>query len=147
MERGDKTMWRRYKKYSPEFRKKVMNELLNGSETYSELTRRYGLSWALLATWMRRYGQVATDEEEDSRMLKARIADLEQMVGRLTMENAFLKKFAACAPSKTSATSSIVTAKTLRTSRRHAGSWALPAARTITEGNPSGSKTPGSKNG
>jgi hypothetical protein len=89
------------------------------------------------------------EAEEDSRALQGRVAELERMVGRLAMENDFLKKFAAYAKQQTSERSSIVTAKTLGWPGR-AGSLGLPAARTTTvsEGTPNKpSKMPGSKNG
>jgi transposase-like protein len=131
MERGDNTMWRKYKRYTPAFRHKVMKELLNGPETNQELVQKYGMSRSLLSIWMRRYGPLE-EEEEDSRMLKARIAELEQMVGRLTMENAFLKKFETYARSKTSEATSIVTAKSLKASAGPVSSLGYPAAHTIT---------------
>ncbi len=139
-------MWRKYKRYTPAFRHKVMKELLSGQETNQELVQKYGLSPSLLSMWMRRYGPLE-EEEEDSRMLKARISELEQMVGRLTMENAFLKKFETYARSKTSETTSIVTAKTLKASAGPASSWGFPAARTITGREDREPKRPGLKSG
>jgi hypothetical protein len=50
------------------------------------------------------------------------------------MENDLLKKFAAYTQQQTSERSSIVTARTLRASRRPAGSLGLPAARITTGG-------------
>jgi hypothetical protein len=99
---------------------------------------------------VKRYGIEAPgdSEEGDMRALKARVAELERMVGRLTMENDFLKKFAAFTKQQTNARSSIVTPKTLA-SPKLAGSLDLPEARTtmpvesglIKPGKTSGSKS------
>lgn len=142
-------MWRKYKKYDEAFRRKAVDELVNGTMGYTELSRHYGLSSGLLSQWAKRYGLEASgeDEEGDMRALKARVAELERMVGRLTMENDFLKKFAAFTKQQTSARSSIVTPKTLA-SPKPVGSWDLPEARITTPaetGLIKPVKTPGSK--
>jgi transposase len=151
MERKGKTMWRQYKKYGAEFRRRVVDELMSGSAGYSELTDRYGLSGGLLTQWVKRYGGQAPveDEEADTRVLRARLAELERMVGRLTMENDFLKKFAAYTKQQTNERLSIVTPKNWEPPRP-AGSLGLPAARTTTGPQtpvPRMLKTPGSKGG
>jgi len=104
-------MWRKKKQYAEEFRRRVVDELMNGSMGYAELSRHYGLSGGLLSQWVKRYGVEASSENEevDSRALKARVAELERMVGRLAMENDFLKKFAAFTKQRTNERSSIVT--------------------------------------
>src|SRR5258708_2046000 len=135
MERKGKTMWRQYKKYNAQFRRQVLEELMTGPDSYTDLTRRYGLSAGLLSQWTKRYGgHPMSEEEEDSRTLRARVAELERMVGRLTMENDFLKKFAAYAKQQTNERSSIITAKTLKASSPAAGSLDLAGARITTGG-------------
>jgi len=119
------------KAYTPKFREQVVREYLYGTASYTELMQRYGLSSGVLGKWIKRYGAVL-DEEEGSPALRKRVGELERMVGHLTMENDLLKKFAAYAQQQTSERSSIVTARTLRVSRRPADSSGLPGARIIT---------------
>ena len=143
-------MWRKYKKYDETFRRKVLDELVNGSMGYAELSRHYGLTGGLLSQWVKRYGIEAPgdDEEGDMRALKGRVAELERMVGRLTMENDFLKKFAAFTKQRTNERSSIITPRTLA-SPKPAGSLDLPEVRTTMQvgtGLIKPGKTSGSKN-
>lgn len=120
------------KVYTQKFREQVVREYLYGSSGYTELMQRYGLSSGVLGKWCKRYGSRVAEDEEGAPTLRKRVTELERMVGRLTMENDLLKKFAAYTRQQTSEHSSIVTAKTLKASRRDAGSWGLPAARITT---------------
>ena len=134
--------------YSEAFKRQVVEEILQGAGSAAEVTRKYGLSSGIVYRWCREREEKITPAEEDSRVLRARVAELERMVGRLAMENDFLKKFAAYTKQQTNAHSSVITAKTLAASRRPAGWLGLPAARTTTrpEGGPSANgKTPSSK--
>ncbi len=120
------------KMYTQKFREQVVREYLYGSSGYSELMKRYGLSSGILGKWCKRYGGRVAEDEEGAPTLQKRVVELERMVGRLTMENDLLKKFAAYTRQQTSEHSSIVTAQTLRASRRDAGSWGSPAVRITT---------------
>ena len=135
------------KVYGRKFREQVVREYFSGAATYTELMQRYGLSSGLLGKWCRRSGG-RSQEIEDSPDLQRRVAELERMVGRLTMENDLLKKFAAYTQQQTSERSSIVTAKTLRALPRPAGSLGLPGAPIITRAiaAPRRGRPPGSKN-
>ena len=143
----------RYKKkvYTAALREQVVREYLNGTDSTEEINQRYGLSSGLLSYWVKRYSREKTPEvEEDPRMLKVRVAELERMVGRLTMENDLLKKFAAYTKQQTSERSSIVTARSLEASKRDAGCLGLPGAATTTGseiGRFAMAKTPGLKRG
>jgi transposase len=140
----------RKKTYTAELREQVVREYLSGSDTTNEISERYGLSSGLLSYWVKRSGREKVPETaEDAHMLRTRIAELERMVGRLTMENDLLKKFAAYTKQQTSERSSIVTARTLAASRRDAGYLGLPGAATTTGGEIVRSKVvkmPGSRN-
>jgi transposase-like protein len=129
-----KTMWRRYKKYDEAFRRQVVNELMNGTGGYAELTKRYGLTSGLLTQWAKRYGVEAPVEGEEphTRELRVRVAELERMIGRLAMENDFLKKFAAFTKQQTNERLSIVTPRNWAPPKP-AGSLGSPEARTITD--------------
>jgi len=120
------------KAYTQKFREEVVREYLYGSASYTELMQRHGLTTGVLGKWIKRYGGLVAQDEEGSPAMVKRVVELERMVGRLTMENDLLKKFAAYARQQTSEHSSIVTAKTLRASRPDAGSWGSPAARITT---------------
>jgi transposase len=128
MKRERKAMIEIRKAYTQKFREQVVREYLYGSSGYSELVRRYGLSSGVLGKWCKRYGERVAEDEEGAPMLSKRVIELERMVGRLTMENDLLKKFAAYTRQQTSERSSIITAKTLKASNRGAGLLALPAA-------------------
>ena len=120
------------KVYTQKFREQVVREYMYGSSGYTELMQRYGLSSGVLGKWCKRYGSRVAEDEEGAPTLRKRVMELERMVGRLTMENDLLKKFAAYTRQQTSEHSSIVTAKTLRASRQDAGSWGSRAARITT---------------
>ena len=134
-----------HKRYTREFKRQVVEELVNGPDSGVAVSRKYGLSSGLLSRWCKEFDEGAAPEpEEDSRALRVRVAELERKIGQLTMENDFLKKFAAYAKQQTNARLSIVTAKTLA-SPKPVGSLALPAARTTTDVVHPVTKTPGSK--
>lgn len=80
--------------YSVAFKKQVVEELLSGSATMGQLSRRYEISSGLIAHWRDRYteGKLIESKSTNVKALEAKIRDLEQMVGRLTMDNELLKK-------------------------------------------------------
>ena len=141
-----KTMRRSKRHFTEEFKRQVVQEVMTGPDYGVHVAKRYGIHSSVVSKWCKRFEQEAAPEpEEDSRALKARVAELERMVGRLAMENDFLKKFAAYTKQQTSERSSIVTAKSLAL-RKPAGSLGLPAAATTTDVVRPASKTPGLKN-
>jgi len=84
---------RKQRRFSAELKRQVVEELLSRITSPAQLCRRHNISSGLLYYWKKQYsrgkfGNEATQEEA----LKDRVAKLEQMVGRLTMENEFLKK-------------------------------------------------------
>ena len=84
---------KRQRRFPVELKRQVVEELLSGITSPAQLCRRHNISSGLLYYWKKQYsrgkfGNEATQEEA----LKDRVAKLEQMVGRLTMENEFLKK-------------------------------------------------------
>jgi len=80
--------------YSVAFKRQVVEELLSGSATMGQLSRRYEISSGLIGHWKNRYleGKLVEGKSASVRALEAKIKDLEQMVGRLTMDNELLKK-------------------------------------------------------
>lgn len=81
--------------YSTEFKRQVVLEYLAG-ETLYRLSKRYDISRNVIRLWIARYeadGDL-NDETTAGDLLqdyKARIAALERLAGKLTLENEFLK--------------------------------------------------------
>jgi transposase len=60
---------------------------------FLELCRRYNISSGQLYTWKRQYAQGKLDPEPSREAeLASRVRELERLVGKLTLENEFLKK-------------------------------------------------------
>jgi transposase-like protein len=122
-----------------------VQEVLMSAEPMKQVGQRHGVPMSVISRWCLEHDE-RHPEEEGARGLSERVAELERMVGRLTMENAFLKKFAAWTKQQTSERSSIVTAKTLGAYKQDAGYLGLRGAPTTTQNEiPERAKTPGSK--
>jgi transposase-like protein len=82
------------RKFSDEFKRKVLSEVAAGSSA-AEVTRRYGLAKNSIYDWQvaaaRQTTTVAIPQHELSD-LHEKVADLERLVGHLTLENDLLKK-------------------------------------------------------
>jgi len=82
------------RKYSPEFKARVALESLRGDVSQAELCRRHGVASDQLSRWRKRPIEQApklfSDARNDPNL--ERIAQLEQLVGRLTLELEILKK-------------------------------------------------------
>ncbi len=81
--------------FTPEFKVQVVLDLLSGRKSSAELCREHQLSAQLLAQWkatfLERAPQLFRSEEQRSHEA-TRIAELERLVGRLTLEAEILKK-------------------------------------------------------
>jgi transposase len=76
-----------------EFKRQVVEELLSGESRPAQLCRRHNISSSLLYHWKRQYGRGRFSNEPTAEAaLKDCIEKLERLVGRLTLENEFLKK-------------------------------------------------------
>ena len=93
---------RRRRSFTPQFKAQVVLELLAGLRSQAEVARQHKLKPELIARWkdialegletlFQGEGQRSQDED--------RIAELERMVGRLTMELEVAKKASASLPS------------------------------------------------
>lgn len=93
-EGGKGQIMRTKKTYSAAFKRQVVTELLSGSATMGQLSRRYEISTGLIGYWKKQYsdGKLIEGKTENTKALEAKVKDLEQMVGRLTMDNELLKK-------------------------------------------------------
>ena len=82
------------RKFSATFKRQVVEQLLSESSTLAQLSRRYDISSGLIVHWKRRYGEgkLVEGPSQTEKALVVRNAELERMVGKLTMENELLKK-------------------------------------------------------
>jgi transposase len=84
---------RNQRSFSIEFKRQVIEELLSGESGPAQICRRYNISSSLLYHWKRQYSRGKFNNEPiEEAALKDRIERLERLVGRLTLENEFLKK-------------------------------------------------------
>jgi transposase-like protein len=83
----------RRRRFTPEFKRSIIEQLLSETAGPAELCRRYNVSSGLLFAWKKQYAQGKFDSDPSREIeLQARVRDLEQMLGKLTLENEFLKK-------------------------------------------------------
>src|SRR5512144_2854945 len=90
-------MGRRPRQFSPQFKFEVVMQLLTHQKTITELCREHQLKDSLVYRWRDEFlarAALVFDREAGTPAAaeQARVADLERMVGRLTMENEILKK-------------------------------------------------------
>ena len=79
--------------FSLEFKRQVVEELLSGESRPAQLCRRYSITSSVLYHWKKQYSRGKFDNESiEEAALKDRVEKLERLVGRLTLENDFLKK-------------------------------------------------------
>jgi transposase-like protein len=84
---------RNRRSYSLEFKRRVIEELMSGESHPAQLCRRYNITSSVLYHWKRQYirGKFNNEPTKEG-ALRDRIEQLERLVGRLTLENEFLKK-------------------------------------------------------
>ena len=83
------------RKFTPEFKTKVVLEVLTGTHSHAEACREYHLKTELLSAWKQDFlaNAIKAFELENHRSeAQARIAELERVVGRLTLELEIAKK-------------------------------------------------------
>ena len=84
---------RNQRSFSFELKRQVVEELLSGQSSAAQLCRRHNIGYSLLYHWKKQYslGKFNNEPIEEA-ALKDRIEKLERLVGKLTLENEFLKK-------------------------------------------------------
>jgi transposase len=84
---------RKQRSFSPEFKRQVIEELLSGVSSPAQICRRHEISSGLLYYWKKQYGRtdLAGDGKREA-ALEERIRQLEQMLGKVCLENEFLKR-------------------------------------------------------
>ena len=93
------------RKFSPEFKARVVLEMLLEQKSAAQASREYGIKDSVLSRWKQEFIErspqlfEAGSQHEDS---EQRIAELERMVGRLAMELEMAKKVSKYLNSPTS---------------------------------------------
>lgn len=84
------------RKYSPEFKARVVLELLTSQKSLAQASREYGIKDTVLSRWKQEFLARAAelfDRPQAGKSQEAeRIGELERMVGRLTMQLEVAKK-------------------------------------------------------
>jgi len=84
---------RNQRSFSVEFKRQAVEELLSGESRPAQLCRRYNITSSVLYHWKRQYSRGKFDNEPiEEAALKDRIEKLERLVGKLALENDFLKR-------------------------------------------------------
>ena len=83
------------RKFSPAFKSQVVLEVLTGTKTAAQICRVYGLKDSVLSRWKRDFIERAPqlfEGDAASEQFEAKVAELERMVARLSMELEVAKK-------------------------------------------------------
>lgn len=81
--------------FTPEFKAKVVLDVLTGSATQAEVCRKHQISPSLFALWKATFLErlpVVFQADEQHAAEAVRVADLERLVGQQALELAALKK-------------------------------------------------------
>ncbi len=82
--------------FSADFKAKVVLEIISGERSRAEACRHYQFKDSVLSCWIRQFLEQASSVFESKQRTRSperqRIAELERMVGRLTMELELSKK-------------------------------------------------------
>jgi len=83
----------RRRRFTQDFKRSLVEQLLSETAGPAELCRRYNISSGQLYTWKKQYAGGKLDPEPSREIeLEARVRDLERLLGKVTLENEFLKK-------------------------------------------------------
>jgi len=83
------------RKFTPEFKSQVVLQLLSGEKSMAELCREHQLTSQMIGNWKQQFVAAATQAFEMNatpNQEQERMAELERMVGKLTMELEIAKK-------------------------------------------------------
>ena len=83
------------KTFKPEYKVKVVLECISGEKSVSETCRKYQLSPVLVSKWRTEFienAAIVFKKNSKGAESQDQIADLERLVGRLSLENDMLKK-------------------------------------------------------
>lgn len=83
------------RKFSPEFKRQVVLQLLAGEKSLAQVCREHQLTSPMVSQWKQQFlahARHAFEPDAASQADQTRIAELERMVGKLTMELEIAKK-------------------------------------------------------
>ena len=84
---------RNQRSFSLELKRQAVEELLSGESRPAQLCRRYNITSSVLYHWKKQYSRGKfNNEPTEEAALKDRIEKLERLVGKLVLENEFLKR-------------------------------------------------------
>lgn len=109
------------RKYSKEQKEEIVQRALSG-ERILALGKEYNISPGLINRWKRQYldGELSNNNDQEVKKLETQVAKLEQMIGKLTMENYILKKEKEYILQRKKEGSSIITGHYLNPSKKAA---------------------------
>jgi transposase-like protein len=121
-ERSEVVMGIKRRQYSKEQKEEVVQKALSGKSILA-LGKENNLSPGLINRWRRQYldGELSNNNDQEVKKLETQVAKLEQMIGKLTMENYILKKEKEYLLQKKKEDSSIITGPYLNPSKRDVG--------------------------
>ncbi len=93
----------KYRTFTPEFKARVVLEILSGTKSQAEICREHQLKDSVVIRWKTEFLQNAPqlfEQESQRRRDLARIAELEQLVGRLTLQLEMAKKVSSMLESR-----------------------------------------------
>jgi transposase len=86
---------RKRRQFTPEFKARVVLDILTCVQSQAEACRKHSLGPNLIALWKTAFlekAHMVFDGDSARSAEQTRIADLEQVLGRMTLENEILKK-------------------------------------------------------
>ena len=95
-------MSRKRRSFSAEFKAQVVLELISGKKSLMEVSREYNIKDTVLSRWKQEFVGKASqvfEQPQEVQEKEARIAELERMVGKLTMQIELQKKVLSLADS------------------------------------------------
>lgn len=106
----------RHRTHPIAFKRQIAQEFLSGEVSLHGLAKRNDICRNLIRVWVEKYERGEFDDEVEAANLleqyEARIAALEGMVGRLALENDFLKKASRASHPRRDARPSVITGPT-----------------------------------
>jgi transposase len=95
-------MPRKRRSFSAEFKAQVVLELISGQKSLLEASREYNIKDTVLSRWKQDFvgkARQVFEQPQEVQEREARIAELERMVGKLTMQIELQKKVLSLADS------------------------------------------------